>query len=128
MICIYHNKDLDGFASAAIVKRKYPNAVLIGHDYKDSYDQLEKEIMSNKGHDHIIMIDVSLPMMQMLRLAHDLGFGLTWIDHHISAIAWTYILKSMMWWRKMVALLQGRNSVATSLITTGYCFVPCMEK
>ena len=33
MICIYHKKDFDGICSAAIVKRKYPNASFIGWDY-----------------------------------------------------------------------------------------------
>lgn len=81
MICIYHSKDLDGYCSGAIVKRKYPDAKLIGYDYGWPFPLADDELM---GQD-VIMIDVSLPMNDMfvlgLRCRH-----LTWIDHHISAI------------------------------------------
>lgn len=81
MICIYHSKDLDGYCSGAIVKRKYPDAKLIGFDYGQElpmYDIPEGE--------PIIMIDVSLPMAQMAELAKHSKWKLTWIDHHASAI------------------------------------------
>ncbi|MCI0444298.1 hypothetical protein L0152_13935 [bacterium] len=81
MICIYHSRDLDGFTSAAIVKRKYPEAKLIGFDYGQ---KLPMEQVPNG--EPIIMIDVSLPMPQMLELAKHSGWQLKWIDHHISAI------------------------------------------
>ena len=29
-VCFYHSVDLDGWTSAAIVKKRYPNAELIG--------------------------------------------------------------------------------------------------
>jgi oligoribonuclease NrnB/cAMP/cGMP phosphodiesterase (DHH superfamily) len=81
MICIYHSRDLDGFASGAIVKRKYPEAVLIGYDYGQPFpwDKISPE-------EDVIMIDVSLPMEDMLKLARHIEGNFTWIDHHISAI------------------------------------------
>lgn len=81
MICIYHNKDLDGYCSGALVKYKYPDAKLIGFDYG-------KELPMDEipAGEKIIMIDVSLPMPQMKDLAEHSGYKLTWIDHHISAI------------------------------------------
>lgn len=79
MICIYHNKDLDGYCSGAIVKLKYPDAVLFGYDYGKPFP-FDDFI----GHE-VIMIDVSLPMPDMLRLGVTCRH-LTWIDHHISAI------------------------------------------
>lgn len=81
MICIYHSRDLDGFSSGAIVKKKYPEAKLIGYDYGQPipYDKIPKG-------EPIIMVDVSLPMPDMLILADHSAHQLTWIDHHISAI------------------------------------------
>lgn len=81
MICIYHNKDLDGYCSGAIVKRRFPDAKLIGYDYGQELpmDEIPSE-------EQIIMIDVSLPMDKMEALAKHSNWRLTWIDHHISAI------------------------------------------
>lgn len=81
MICIYHNKDLDGYCSGAIVKLKYPDAKLVGYDYGQPFPLADEELM---GQD-VIMIDVSLPMPQMFTLALTCRH-LTWIDHHVSAI------------------------------------------
>lgn len=81
MICIYHSKDLDGYCSGAIVKRKYPDAIMVGYDYGQPFPLSDEELLGHK----IIMIDVSLPMPDMAALARK-SKGLTWIDHHISAI------------------------------------------
>lgn len=93
MVCIYHSRDCDGYASGAIVKywhdkvNDYPDNVgkgeltLIGYDYKEPipYDKIPKG-------EPIIMVDVSLDMPDMCELANYSGNQLTWIDHHISAI------------------------------------------
>lgn len=79
MICIYHSKDLDGYTSGAIVKRKFPEAKLIGYDYGQP---LEIEATGEP----IIMVDVSVPMTTMSKLAEMSNWQFTWIDHHISAI------------------------------------------
>lgn len=79
MICIYHSKDLDGYTSGAIVKRKYPNAKLVGYDYGE-------ELVIKEENEPIIMVDVSLPMEDMLKLSEQSNGQLTWIDHHASAI------------------------------------------
>ena len=93
MICIYHSKDLDGFSSAAIVKRwhdqlnDYPDNVgkgelkLIGYDY----GQPVPFNLIPEG-EKIIMVDVSFDMPDMLKLAKHSKNQLTWIDHHISKI------------------------------------------
>ncbi len=77
MICIHHNKDLDGFSSGAIVKLKYPDAKLIGWDYKDPIPDFEQF----KG-EEVIMIDISFPLEKLLHLGT--LCNLTVIDHHIS--------------------------------------------
>ncbi len=81
MICIYHSRDLDGAASGAIVKRKYPDAKLIGYDYGQPvpYDQIP-------AGEEVIMIDVSLPMDEIMKLSYHCDGNLIWIDHHKSAI------------------------------------------
>lgn len=81
MICIYHSRDLDGYCSGAIVKHKYPEAVLIGYDYGQPipWDQIP-------AGEPVIMVDVSFPMDEMFKLAVRALFQLTWIDHHASAI------------------------------------------
>lgn len=79
MIGIYHNRDLDGFTSGAIIKLKYPEAVMIGHDYGQEFD-------FEKIDSPVIMADISLPMEDMVKVAKLSGWNFTWIDHHISAI------------------------------------------
>ena len=81
MICVYHNKDLDGYCSGAIVKRKYPDAVMLGWDYGKP---LPFEGIDPIGED-IILIDISFPMPDMFELA-EVAKSFTWIDHHVSAI------------------------------------------
>ena len=82
MICVHHSRDLDGYSSGAIVKKKFPDAILIGYDYG-------QELMlgdNNLAEHNVIMIDVSLDTMeQMFELAKKCK-SLTFIDHHISAI------------------------------------------
>lgn len=79
MICIYHSKDLDGLTSGAIVKYKFPHCQLIGYDYGQPLDiaALPKE--------EIFMVDVSMPIADMIKLSRYSGYPLTWIDHHQSA-------------------------------------------
>lgn len=80
MTIIYHSKDLDGYTSGAICKRKFPEAKLIGWDYGNPipWDQIDLN-------EQVIMIDISFPMFDMMSLLSKTGNQLTWIDHHISA-------------------------------------------
>lgn len=80
MICIHHNKDLDGYSSGAIVKHKYPHCKLIGWDYSEPLPDLE-----HFREQEVIMIDISFPMEVMYKLFIITGGRLTWIDHHVSA-------------------------------------------
>lgn len=73
----YHNRDLDGFSSAAIVKLAHPDAEFIGYDYGMPFEVPEGE--------EVIMVDVSLPMHIMNEIGAK-SSGFTWIDHHVSAI------------------------------------------
>jgi oligoribonuclease NrnB/cAMP/cGMP phosphodiesterase (DHH superfamily) len=77
MIIIHHNKDMDGYTSGAICKRKYPEATLLGWDYKDEIPDF-KEFY---GED-VIMIDITFPLARLIELGRIAR--LTVIDHHIS--------------------------------------------
>lgn len=82
--CYYHIADLDGHCSGAVVKHFEPEAELIGFNY--GYDFPWDNIDSS---DVVYMVDVSLPMDDMVMLAkalHQGGGQLIWIDHHIGVI------------------------------------------
>lgn len=85
ILCIYHSRDLDGWASAAIVNNYYKDKdvslQLTGWDYGDNipYDLIGI-------HDRIIMVDIALPKSTMDSIFNELGTDFIWIDHHKSSI------------------------------------------
>lgn len=82
VIGIYHNKDLDGICSGAIIKKKYPHATMIGWDYGEP---IPEELVDCDC--EVIMADISFPMKDMDRVAKWVGKNyFTWIDHHKTAI------------------------------------------
>lgn len=89
VLCIYHQNDLDGVLSAALVNSAYSNVQLYPYTYSgvEKYFPSEHEdgILINK----IFMVDISYPHDSMLRLKQECenrSIELIWIDHHISAI------------------------------------------
>lgn len=78
---IYHSRDLDGFCSGAIIKKQYPDAIMIGYDYGQPipYEKIQRN-------SRVIMADVSFSMPDMVKMALYTGQQFTWIDHHKSAI------------------------------------------
>lgn len=83
-LCIYHRIDLDGQCSAAIVRRKYPDAELFGWNYGD---EIPWGLLEDC--DEVILVDVSFGPYVMLGLETGLrkNRNVVWIDHHKSAIA-----------------------------------------
>ncbi len=77
VIGIYHSADLDGFTSGAIIKKKFPEAKLIGWDYGNPIPFIPEG-------SKVIMSDISFPMVEMTLIGSECE--LIWIDHHISAI------------------------------------------
>ena len=77
----YHGQDLDGWASGAIVKYKFPEAEMFPINYGDQFPWGEI-----KGGETVYMVDFSLqPFNDMVLLATFLkgnGGELVWIDHH----------------------------------------------
>lgn len=79
MIGIYHSRDLDGMASGAIIKKRYPDCKMIGYDYGEKFPEIAKN-------EPVIMADVSFPVNDMFQTGKNSGWQFTWIDHHISSI------------------------------------------
>ena len=105
IICFYHSRDLDGWTSAAIVKRWDSGAKLVGWDYGDPepgiYDVDHEYEMLNPTHPTIttpvdlripnkgvtvIIVDICFAIESMKKLASYEGIQVIWIDHHKSAI------------------------------------------
>lgn len=82
--CIYHNKDLDGFASGAIVNYFYDNKVRAhGYDYEGviPYNFSYKAFTE----DTLYIVDCSFSK-ELTKLLCDNFAKVIWIDHHKSAI------------------------------------------
>lgn len=80
MIGFYHSRDLDGQCCGAILKMRYPDIELIGHDY--GYEFPWKKI---KDQD-VIMADIAFDnFADMIRLQKE-AKSFIWIDHHKTAI------------------------------------------
>lgn len=114
---IFHEVDLDGFMSAAIVKHWFKStysSYMIAESGKENLDfknDFNKErddlpfiefigytygqpIPDLSGYDKVIMVDISFPMNIMTSLSHNLGVNFIWVDHHISAIKnWNYVIE-----------------------------------
>lgn len=77
---IYHSRDMDGWTSGAILKKKYPGCTLIGYDYGEAMPDIPLQTT------YIIIVDVCMEPQQMRKLASIGKLGLTYIDHHESSI------------------------------------------
>lgn len=77
-VCFYHSRDLDGWASAAIVQKAHPHVKLVGWDYGDPIPQQDIDEADN-----IIIVDICFPPDVMNEI-HFSGKGFIWCDHHES--------------------------------------------
>jgi len=89
MICFYHD-DMDGYASAAIVRKAFPEVKLQRIQYGDieKIDFAQFKLNMIKEQD-IVIVDFSFPKayMNALKELYDREQikSVVWIDHHISA-------------------------------------------
>ena len=111
-LCIYHRIDLDGWASAAIVVKKFKEdsknegkiASIVDYQYKDDvmrsqdanmldmlgYNYGDPILVDFSLYDKVILVDISLydknkTVNPMIDLYNKLGDNFIYIDHHISA-------------------------------------------
>ncbi len=79
MKCFYHN-DLDGYASGAVVKKKYPECKLYEIDYSVQFpfDEILKD-------ETVIIVDFSLKSNEFEELLK-ITDNIIWCDHHQTAI------------------------------------------
>lgn len=78
-LIVYHDEDFDGKCAGAVALRARPGAEIHGHDYSRAFPW-EKAPPGRP----VVMVDLSLPMEDMARLAA--GRSFVWIDHHETAI------------------------------------------
>lgn len=80
-IAIYHKNCADGTTAAAVVLRKYPEALLfpLGHSHKPE-EVAEIVAQAEKG-DRIMMVDCAIGAREFLAA----GFPVTVVDHHAGA-------------------------------------------
>lgn len=79
VFCYFHNDDLDGWASSAVVLRKYPTATFCGYNYEPKLPILAKE------YDIVFMVDCSCSVEEMKYLMEN-NKKFIWIDHHAKKI------------------------------------------
>ena len=86
---IFHEVDLDGWMSGAIVKKWWNEMP----EMKSAYDTIDfigynygQQVPDLKDYDRVIMCDISFPKEEMEKLFDRLEGNFVWIDHHISAI------------------------------------------
>lgn len=79
VLIIFHKVDTDGYTSAAIVKMVYPDADILGWNYKDPIPNVD-------GYDLVILVDVTLNENGDYTWMHENKHKMIWIDHHFAAI------------------------------------------
>lgn len=81
-VCIFHSADLDGHCSAAIIKKEFPETVLIGTNYGKEFNF---DVLSGMvDGDTLWIVDFSFSRYIMERLHKE--YDVIWIDHHKTAI------------------------------------------
>lgn len=80
MKCFFHDSDLDGHCSGAVVKYFHPECEMIGINYGDEFPW-----ESIRPNEVVFMVDFALqPFERMERL--EKMYHLVWVDHHKTAI------------------------------------------
>lgn len=80
VIIIYHRIDWDGYTSAAIALRAYPNADLLGWNYGDALPDVA-------SYDTVILVDLTISDKNDVSWMLENRDKLIWIDHHANSIS-----------------------------------------
>lgn len=95
VVVFFHSRDLDGWMSAAIVQKRYPDVRLVGWDYGDPEPFMYKleegfspgnEFGIPSNIDLVIIVDIAFHPVTMMNLMDNAAIDIVWIDHHLSAI------------------------------------------
>lgn len=111
VFCYFHNDDLDGWASSAVVLKKYPNAEFCGYNYEEKLPKLNLV----QGYDIVFMVDCSCSIAEM-NFLDTYNKKFIWIDHHAKKI-WE-ILKKI----KPDGLLDEKNKHSACVLTWKYLY------
>lgn len=79
-LIIYHKVDWDGFTSAAIALKAYPQADLYPWNYSD------KVLPDTSNYNRVILVDLTIAVDRDYQWMQDNASKLIWIDHHENAI------------------------------------------
>lgn len=79
--CMFHSQDLDGHCSGAIVKYRFPEAVMHPINYGDEFPWHEIQ-----RDDEVYMVDFCLQPRSLMRRLVDSFGTLHYIDHHADAV------------------------------------------
>ena len=77
---VYHRVDWDGYTSAAIAKRVFPDADLIGWNYRDPLPMVD-------SYDRVVLVDLTVysvnpDMSRDFSWMMENQYKMIWIDHH----------------------------------------------
>lgn len=82
MKCFYHSGDLDGHCAGAILKKRFPDAEIIGYNY---FYQIDKSVGKIIKDEPVIFADIT-PVPEHLKVVMSLTSDITIIDHHSSSL------------------------------------------
>ena len=80
VIIIYHRVDWDGYTSAAVALKAYPNATLYGWNYGDPLPDVS-------SYNTVILVDLTISDKNDYTWMYENADKLIWIDHHDNAIS-----------------------------------------
>lgn len=80
-IAIYHKDCIDGTSAAAVVLRKFPDALLFPMSHGYTPEEIEPIVKNATQGDRIFTVDCVMGVKEFLAA----GFDITSIDHHIGA-------------------------------------------
>ena len=81
--CIYHGADLDGHASAAVIRSRHPRIKMVPVDYGD---ELPLDEIFQEKHPVVFMVDFCPNDISIMEQLIENCTVFVWIDHHVSSI------------------------------------------
>lgn len=80
IFCIYHRDCIDGTAAAAVLLRKYPNAVFIPLAHRHTTEEMRSVLTAVTGTAHVYLLDASFMLAELL----ERDIKVTVVEHHMS--------------------------------------------
>lgn len=104
-IIIYHNADPDGIFSGAIALKANPNALTIGYNYEPEFDNIITACKDKQ----VVILDVSPKNWGDMHRLCEVAKGVTWIDHHATAINQCLNAKTIEKFKNFHSIYEGEK-------------------